>query len=139
VVDSKGELSEQIDVVMFDRQYSPLIFHIEDQEIIPAESVYAVFEARQTIKRSPYRICTKKVESVRRLYRTSLPILMPVVPMPPRPCRQFLADCLPSRANGARHWDSSTMLQTSIEDNFSPIQPQQDRTCIPLPLMDNQT
>ncbi len=51
IVDSKGVFSEQMDVVIFDRQYSPFVFNFEDQMIIPAESVYAVFEAKQSINR----------------------------------------------------------------------------------------
>ena len=47
VVDSLGNFSQQIDVVVFDRQYSPFIFTYENQTIIPAESVYAAFEAKQ--------------------------------------------------------------------------------------------
>src|SRR5713101_7616995 len=43
VVDSQGDFSESIDVVVFDRQYSPFIFTFEDQLIVPAESVYAAF------------------------------------------------------------------------------------------------
>src|SRR5713226_896940 len=49
IVDSKGQFSDQIDVVIFDRQYSPFIFKFEGQTIIPAESVYAVFEAKQAL------------------------------------------------------------------------------------------
>ncbi len=49
VVDSAGVFSEQIDIVVFDRQYSPFIFEFEDQTVIPAESVYAAFEAKQTV------------------------------------------------------------------------------------------
>jgi hypothetical protein len=74
IVDSQGAFSEQIDIVIFDRQYSPFIFHYEDQTIIPAESVYAVFEAKQKINLEQIRYARKKVESVRRLHRTSLPI-----------------------------------------------------------------
>jgi hypothetical protein len=74
VVDSHGMFSEQIDVVVFDRQYSPFIFHYQDQTIIPAESVYAVFEAKQTINAGLVEYAQKKVASVRRLHRTSLPI-----------------------------------------------------------------
>lgn len=74
VVDSHGTFSEQIDVVVFDRQYSPFIFHYENQTIIPAESVYAVFEAKQTINANQVSYSQKKVASVRRLHRTSLPI-----------------------------------------------------------------
>jgi hypothetical protein len=48
VVDSTGNFSDQIDAVVFDRQYSPFIFTYENQLIVPAESVYAVFEAKQT-------------------------------------------------------------------------------------------
>ena len=74
VVDSVGTFSEQIDVVVFDRQYSPFIFNYEGQTIIPAESVYAVFEAKQTVNASQVKYARKKVASVRRLHRTSLPI-----------------------------------------------------------------
>ncbi len=74
VVDSKGQFSEQIDVVVFDRQYSPFIFTYKGQTIIPAESVYAVFEAKQTIDAGLVDYAQTKVASVRRLHRTSLPI-----------------------------------------------------------------
>lgn len=74
VVDSEGTFSDQIDVVIFDRQYSPFIFHFEDQKIIPAESVYAVFESKQTINAGNIDYAQNKMASVRRLYRTSLPI-----------------------------------------------------------------
>jgi hypothetical protein len=49
VVDSHGNFSDQIDVVVFDRQYSPFIFRYQGQTIVPAESVYAAFEAKQSI------------------------------------------------------------------------------------------
>ena len=74
VVDSHGKFSEQIDVVVFDRQYSPFIFNYEGQTIIPAESVYAVFEAKQAINADHVAYAQGKVASVRRLHRTSLPI-----------------------------------------------------------------
>jgi hypothetical protein len=74
VVDSKGAFSDQIDVVLFDRQYSPFIFRFQGQTIVPAESVYAVFEAKQTINADQVEYAQKKVASVRRLHRTTLPI-----------------------------------------------------------------
>jgi hypothetical protein len=74
VVDSMGKFSDQIDVVVFDRQYSPFIFLYEGQTIIPAESVYAVFEAKQAINAEQVAYAQKKVASVRALHRTSLPI-----------------------------------------------------------------
>jgi len=74
VVDSKGVFSQQQDVVIFDRQYSPFVFQYEEQTIIPAESVYAVFEAKQTMNLELVKYAQKKVKSVRELHRTSLPI-----------------------------------------------------------------
>jgi hypothetical protein len=85
VVDSNGVFSNQIDVVVFDRQYSPFIFHYEGQIIIPAESVYAVFEAKQSINATQVEYAQEKVASVRRLYRTSLPIPHAGGTYPPKP------------------------------------------------------
>jgi hypothetical protein len=85
VVDSQGKFSEQIDVVVFDRQYSPFIFCFEGQTIIPAESVYAVFEAKQSINAGYVNYAQKKIASVRELYRTSLPIPYANGTYPPKP------------------------------------------------------
>jgi hypothetical protein len=74
VVDSNGVFSEQIDVVVFDRQYSPFIFRYQGATIVPAESVYAVFEAKQSINAGQVSYAQGKIASVRRLHRTSLPI-----------------------------------------------------------------
>jgi len=74
VVDSNGKFSDQLDVVVFDRQYSPLIFAYQGQTIIPAESVYAVMEAKQSINADQVKYAQAKIASVRRLHRTSLPI-----------------------------------------------------------------
>ena len=74
VVDSLGNFSQQIDIVVFDRQYSPFIFDFKDQKVVPAESVYAVFEAKQTIDARNVLAAQEKAASVRCLHRTSLPI-----------------------------------------------------------------
>src|SRR5207244_1034528 len=74
VVDSNGKFSDQIDVVVFDRQYSPFIFQFQGQTIIPAESVYAVFEAKQAINAVQVAYAQEKISTVRCLHRTSLPI-----------------------------------------------------------------
>lgn len=94
VVDSNGVFSQQMDVVIFDRQYSPFIFNYEDQIIIPAESVYAVFEAKQTINSSLVKYAQDKVESVRKLHRTSLPIPHAGGTYPAKPPIQILGGIL---------------------------------------------
>ena len=85
VVDSNGTFSDQIDVVVYDRQYTPFIFRYEEQTIIPAESVYAVFEAKQTLNKEHIEYAREKVASVRRLHRTSLPIPHAGGTYPPKP------------------------------------------------------
>ena len=94
VVDSNGTFSEQIDIVVFDRQYSPFIFHYEGQKIIPAESVYAVFEAKQSINADQVTYAMKKVASVRGLHRTSLPIPYAKGTYPPKPLIPILGGLL---------------------------------------------
>jgi len=94
VVDSKGVFSDQIDVVIFDRQYSPFIFHYEGQMVVPAESVYALFEAKQAINASEVEYAQKKIASVRRLHRTSLPIPHAGGTYPPKPLAHILGGVL---------------------------------------------
>jgi hypothetical protein len=74
VVDSNGTFSHQIDIVIFDRQYSPFVFHQDGLDVVPAESVYAVFEAKQVITADEITYAQDKAASVRALHRTSLPI-----------------------------------------------------------------
>ena len=71
VVDSNGETSQQIDIVIFDRQYTPFVINYEGLIYIPAESVYAVFEVKQDISKEHIEYASEKVQSVRRLLRTS--------------------------------------------------------------------
>ena len=60
-------------------------FRYEEQTIIPAESVYAVFEAKQTLNKEHIEYAREKVASVRRLHRTSLPIPHAGGTYPPKP------------------------------------------------------
>ena len=74
VVDSTGDVSEQMDLVIFDRQYSPFLFNVDGACYIPAESVYAVFEIKQDATKTQMDYAGKKAESVRKLKRTSTAI-----------------------------------------------------------------
>lgn len=93
-MDSQGNFSEQIDVVVFDRQYSPFIFKYQGQTIVPAESVYAAFEAKQSINAGEVAYAQKKVSSVRRLHRTSLPIPSAGGLLPAKPLQHILGGLL---------------------------------------------
>ena len=74
VVDCEGHASEQLDVVIFDRQYTPFILKQEGLIYVPAEGVYTVIEAKQSINKERIEYAMKKAESVRRLRRTSVTI-----------------------------------------------------------------
>jgi uncharacterized protein DUF6602 len=74
VVDHRGNISEQIDIVIFDRHYSPLLFHQDNVLYVPAESVYAVFESKFQLTSDNIALAGKKADSVRRLRRTSVPV-----------------------------------------------------------------
>ena len=72
VVDSRGAFSDEIDVVLFDRQYTPLIFEYHGQFVVPAEAVYAVFESKQEINTKLVKYAQNKGRHcTTRLYRTS--------------------------------------------------------------------
>lgn len=74
VIDSKGNISDQMDIVLYDGQYSYLAFNQNDILYIPAESVYAVFEVKQNLTKDHIEYAGSKAASVRKLYRTSAPI-----------------------------------------------------------------
>jgi hypothetical protein len=71
VIDSTGNVSEQMDIVIYDAIYTPFIFKQDGFMYIPAESVYAVFEVKQDVK-GYIEYAAQKVESVRTLKRTSI-------------------------------------------------------------------
>lgn len=74
VVDSNGHLSDAIDIIVFDGQYSPLLFKRDGTCYVPAESVYAVFEVKQELDKGHIEYAGDKAASVRRLKRTTAPI-----------------------------------------------------------------
>lgn len=75
VVDADGRLSDQIDLVIFDRQYTPFLFNEDGVHFIPAESVYAILEVKQELNAANIRYAGQKAASVRNLSRTSAPIV----------------------------------------------------------------
>lgn len=71
IIDCEGNISDQIDVVIYDQQYSPFVFNQDNAYYIPAESVYAVFEVKQEISKDYVEYAGGKTKSVRSLIRTS--------------------------------------------------------------------
>ena len=94
VVDAEGARSRQIDIAIYDRFYSPLLFPDDVQPYIPAESVYAVFECKQNLSTETLCDAAAKAASVRRLRRTSAPVLCAGSVLPPRAAPAIVAGIL---------------------------------------------
>ncbi len=75
VIDYEGAASDQIDIVIFDRHYSPFLLKQNGATYVPAESVYAVIEVKPQLNPENIRYAGKKASSVRKLKRTSARIV----------------------------------------------------------------
>ena len=75
-VDHIGDMSEQVDVAVYDKHYSPQWFGgANGLRFVPVESVYAAFEVKPELSASNVQYAIKKVASVRTLERTSAPVI----------------------------------------------------------------
>lgn len=98
IIDSTGKESQQIDLVIYDAQYSYLVFHQGDTKLIPAESVYAVFEVKQELNKEYIEYSKEKAKSVRTLHRTSARIKHAGGDYEPKPLHEILAGVLTTRS-----------------------------------------
>jgi hypothetical protein len=74
VIDSLGNRSDQIDLVVFDRHFTPTLLDQQSHRYIPAEAVYGVFESKPHLDKSYLEYAGQKAASVRKLHRTSVAI-----------------------------------------------------------------
>lgn len=95
VFDSKGGISEQIDVIIYDALYAPLVFGTDaGEKFITAESVYAVFDSKPTIDKSTLEYTDNKIKSVTSLYRSRRPVIVGGVVKPVRELTPILGGIL---------------------------------------------
>ena len=99
VIDSRGDCSDQIDVVIHDRQYSPFVLNMGAALFVPAESVYAVLEVKQDLNAEHIGYAGNKVASVRKLHRTSLPIKHAGGEYPAKPPHHILGGLVALESN----------------------------------------
>lgn len=69
VISSDGTISSQIDVILTDGQYSPLIFSHNNTKYFPVESVYAVFEVKQEINSNHLKQTRRSISTIRKMRR----------------------------------------------------------------------
>ena len=91
IVDCNGNTSEQIDIVIYDGQYSYFVFKHEQVIYVPAESVYAVIEVKQELNKANINYAGEKAASVRKLIRTSTEIPFVGGIYRPKPLHKILA------------------------------------------------
>jgi len=99
IIDSKGNLSHQIDLVIYDQQYTPFVFTQNGFHYIPAEGVYAIFEVKPELSKEYIEYAGEKIESVRKLHRTSTNIIDRGRIQDPRSLTKILGGILASTAS----------------------------------------
>lgn len=71
VIDSNGDISHQMDLVIYDEQFTPFVFNQNGVKYIPAEGIYAVFEVKPEINKAYIEYAGEKIACVRKLHRTA--------------------------------------------------------------------
>jgi hypothetical protein len=113
IIDSNGDLSHQIDLVIYDQQYTPFVFTQNGIHYIPAEGVYAIFEVKPDFQgnvgsKNFFEYTGEKIESVRKLKRTSVEIINAGKPSPARPLTKIIGGILAS-TNSYTHSNNKTI------------------------------
>jgi hypothetical protein len=93
-IDADGGRSEQIDLLIYDRHFSPVLLDIGDYLFVPAEAVFAALEVKQTLERGTIEYAAGKVGSVRRLRRTSAPVYYVEGKYKPKPLERIIGGLL---------------------------------------------
>ena len=94
VIDSSGNTSHQLDIVIYDNWFTPFIFNQNGLKFIPAEGVYAVFEVKPNLSKEHIEYAGAKVESVRKLKRTSTKMINSGKVFPPRDLTKIIGGLL---------------------------------------------
>jgi hypothetical protein len=95
VFDSEGAVSDQIDIIIYDALYAPLIFGTDaGEKFITAESVYAVFDSKPKIEKATLEYTNEKVASVSKLKRSSRGMINAGREVPPRELTHIIGGIL---------------------------------------------
>lgn len=111
VIDSNGNTSDQIDIVIYDNQYTPTLLDQHDHRFVPAEAVYAVFEVKPTINKEYFEYAGKKAASVRYLERTSIPIQHAGGQFPAKPLFPIVSGIIAADIDWVDGFNSKSFVQ----------------------------
>lgn len=115
VIDSEGNTSHQMDIIIYDNWFTPFIFSQNGFHYIPAEGVYAVFEVKPDIQghvkeKTFIEYTAEKIESVRTLKRTSTDMINSGRKFPPRPLTKIIGGILTSTNTYSHHNANKTII-----------------------------
>lgn len=122
VIDSNGATSDQIDIIIFDNQFTPTLLDQNQHRFIPAEAVYAIFEVKPQINKATLKYAADKAKSVRALRRTSASIKHAGGEYSPKPTFKIISGVIAHRSewrNGLKSEAFSKALK--IHQNNSAI------------------
>ncbi|MDR1505303.1 MAG: hypothetical protein LBT43_22885 [Prevotella sp.] len=108
IIDSNGNISHQIDLVIYDEQFTPFVFNQNGVKYIPAEGIYAVFEIKPAINKAYIEYAGEKIASVRKLHRTATTFINGGRKCPPRGFTKILGGIL-TISNGFTKKDNKTL------------------------------
>lgn len=91
IIDSNGQTSDQIDIVIYDNQYTPTLLDQQNHRFIPAEAVYAAIEVKPEINKEYIEYAKQKAYSIRKLERTSVSIIHAGGTYPPKEHKKLYA------------------------------------------------
>jgi hypothetical protein len=111
VIDSDGKTSDQIDVVVYDNQYTPTLLDQEKHIFVPAEAVYAVFEVKPTIDKTYLNYAAGKAASVRRLKRTSVEMVSSGVTVARRSLFTIVSGIVAAEVSWSQGFSSQAFLR----------------------------
>lgn len=117
VIDSKGNRSDQIDVVIFDRHFTPTLLDQKNHRYIPAEAVYAMFECKPEVNKGYIEYAEKKAASVRSMMRTSVPISHAGGTFQPKPHFRILAGLLAPVSGWVNGLDATFLKNLGADEN----------------------
>lgn len=115
VIDSDGNISHQMDIVIYDNWFTPFIFSQNGFHYIPAEGVYAIFEVKPDIsassdKKHNIAYAGEKIESVRVLKREAATFINGGIKYSPRPLTKIIGGILTSTKSG-EHDNNNTLIK----------------------------
>jgi hypothetical protein len=98
-VDHRGNVTEQLDCVIYDAHFTPKLFGEDRRLYVPVEAVYGTFEIKQDIDASHMSYAAKKIASLRKLVRTSVALQGPKGPNEPRVPQPMIGGLLAMKAS----------------------------------------